>query len=266
MKNIEDVQKFWDLRPCNIRHSRQAVGSRAYFDEVEARKYFVESHIPGFADFEGSAGKKVLEVGCGIGTDTMNFARHGCEVTAVDLSIESLSLATARAKVCGLQSWIKFIHANAEELSKSVVVEPYDLIYSFGVIHHSPNPRAIIEELLKYTKPGTVVKLMLYYRFSWKILWMLLTEGYEPGFIAKHSEAETGCPVTYVYSKREARELLSGLHVTDLRVEHIFPYSIPEYRNYEYKKVWYFRHLPSWAFRWLEQTFGWHLLITAVAS
>jgi SAM-dependent methyltransferase len=264
MTTIERVKKYWDSRPCNIRHSRQPMGSRAYFDEVEARKYFVEPHIPGFADF-AHGGNNVLEVGCGIGTDTMNFARHGWDVTAVDLSSESLAIARQRAKVLGLEDRIKFVQANAEELSKSVPVEPYDLIYSFGVIHHSPNPRAIIEELMKYAHSGTVVKIMLYYRFSWKILWMLLTEGYEPGFVAKHSEAETGCPVTFVYSKKEATELLSGFHVTKLEVEHIFPYSIPEYRNYEYKKVWYFRYLPEFSFRWLEKHFGWHLLITAEA-
>ena len=146
-----------------------------------------------------------------------------------------------------------------------MVVEPYDLIYSFGVIHHSPNPRAIIEELLKYTRPGTVVKVMVYHRFSWKILWMLLAEGYGPGFVARHSEAETGCPVTFVYSKNEARKLLSGFGMTDIRVEHIFPYEIPAYRRYIYRKVWYFRHMPRPLFRWLEQCFGWHLLITAVA-
>ena len=265
MTTIERVKKYWDSRPCNIRHSQQPVGSRAYFDEVEARKYFVESHIPSFAGFT-NAGNNVLEIGCGIGTDTMNFARQGWDVTAVDLSTESLAVAQQRAKVLGLQDRIKFVQANAEELSASVPVEPYDLIYSFGVIHHSPDPRAIIEELMKYTKPGTVVKIMLYYRFSWKILWMLLTEGYEPGFVAKHSEAETGCPVTYVYSRREARELLSGLNVTGMRVEHIFPYEISAYKRYEYRKVWYFRWMPKIMFRWLEQHFGWHLLITAEAE
>ena len=67
------------------------VGSREYFDEVEARKYLVEPHIPGFADFERWRGKRVLEVGCGIGTDSINFARAGAELTAVDLSPESLA-------------------------------------------------------------------------------------------------------------------------------------------------------------------------------
>ena len=96
---IEKVKEFWDRRPCNIRHSPKPVGTREYFDEVEARKYFVEPHIPRFAQFERWRGKKVLEIGCGIGTDTINFARHGAQVTAVELSEKSLEIAKKRAEV-----------------------------------------------------------------------------------------------------------------------------------------------------------------------
>src|ERR1700684_258135 len=69
---IDTVKEYWDRRPCNIRHSPEPVGTKAYFDQVEARKYFVEYHIPGFADFKKWSGKKVLEIGCGIGTDSIN--------------------------------------------------------------------------------------------------------------------------------------------------------------------------------------------------
>ncbi len=107
--SLDDVRRYWDERPCNIRHSPKPVGSREYFDEVEARKYFVEPHIPAFADFGRWRGKRVLEVGCGIGTDSINFARAGAELTAVDLSGESLGVAAQRAEVMGVADRIRFV-------------------------------------------------------------------------------------------------------------------------------------------------------------
>src|SRR5215213_4354639 len=109
--DIQRVQSYWNARPCNIRHSAQPIGTEEYFNEVEKRKYFVEPHIPPFAQFERWKGKRVLEIGCGIGTDTINFARAGAFVTAVDLSDQSLTLAKQRAKVFGLEKQISFYPA-----------------------------------------------------------------------------------------------------------------------------------------------------------
>ena len=267
---ITKVSDYWNSRPCNIAHSPQPVGSREYFDEVELRKYLVEPHIPGFAEFERWKGKRVLEIGCGIGTDTINFARGGAEVTAVDLTEKSLEVARQRADVFGVRERVRFIRVNAERLSQAVPVEPYDLVYSFGVIHHTPHPEQVLEEIRRYVTPNSTVKIMVYNLWSWKVLWIMFVYGKGRFWrlnrlVADYSEAELGCPVTYCYSRASGRRLLEqhGFRVTDVMVDHIFPYSIPEYVQYEYKKVWYFRWMPRALFRALERAFGWHLCLTA---
>jgi ubiquinone/menaquinone biosynthesis C-methylase UbiE len=265
------VRRYWDARPCNIRHSPKPVGTRAYFDEVEARKYFVEPHIPAFAQFERWKGKRVLEIGCGIGTDTMGFARAGAKVTAVDLSEESLAVARQRASVFGLADHVTFYQADAEHLSETVPVETYDLVYSFGVLHHTPCPSNAIREIRKYLGPRGVLKLMVYHRHSWKVLWILLRYGGGAFWkldelVARYSEAQTGCPVTYSYSPRTVRDLLHGFTVTSTAIDHIFPYRIPEYKRHEYRKVWYFAMLPQRVFRGFEKRFGWHLCVEATAN
>lgn len=269
-ETVDAVRAYWNARPCNLRHSPKAVGTEEYFNEVEARKYFVEPHIPGFAEFARWNGKKVLEIGCGIGTDTINFARHGARVTAVDLTEKSLDIARQRARVFGLEDRIRFIQANAEELSSYVPIEAYDLVYSFGVIHHTPHPERVVEQIRKYAGPGSDVRIMVYNRWSWKVLWILFAYGKGrfwrlSRLVAEYSEAQTGCPVTYSYSRRSGRRLLEdrGFRVTGVFVDHIFRYSIPEYVHYRYKVTWYFRWLPRFVFRTLERCFGWHLCLTA---
>jgi len=272
-KSIADVQRFWDARPCNIRHSQRPVGSREYFEEVEARKYLVEPHIPPFAEFDRWRGRKVLEVGCGIGTDTINFARAGADVTAVDLSGESLQVARQRADAFGMSDRIRFVQANAEELAEVLGDQTFDLVYSFGVVHHTPRPERAMVALRALTAPGGTLKLMVYHRRSWKVFQILLAHGrgrfwHAQDLIARYSEAQTGCPVTYTYTRRTARELVEagGFRVLDLRVDHIFPYRVRDYLDYRYARVWYFRWMPDRLFRALERCLGWHLLVTATTA
>jgi len=271
---IAAVRDYWNRRPCNLRHSPAPVGSRKYFDEVERRKYFVETHIPAFADFARWKDRRVLEVGCGLGTDTINFARAGALVTAVDLSDESLQLARQRARVFGLEDRIRFVAADAESLSEFVEPQPYDLVYSFGVIHHSPHPDRILRELRShFTAAGSTLKVMVYHRWSWKVLAIVLAEAggawwKMDSVVARNSEAQTGCPVTYTYSRRSGAQLLesTGFRVITTEVDHIFPYRIPEYVKYEYVKTLPFRFLPHAAMRALERRLGWHLCLTATPS
>jgi hypothetical protein len=127
-------------------------------------------------------------------------------------------------------------------------------------------------QLRQYARPGTTIKLMVYYRRSWKVFWILM--GYGKGqfwrlkeLVAEHSEAQTGCPVTYTYTREEGRRLIetSGFKTTDIFVDHIFPYRIPEYVKYEYIKDLPWNWTPDPAFRWMERHFGWHLCLTAEA-
>ncbi|MBV9608203.1 MAG: class I SAM-dependent methyltransferase [Acidobacteria bacterium] len=269
---IERVREYWDRRPCNIRHSPLPVGTREYFDQVEARKYFVEPHIPRFAQFERWRGKKVLEIGCGLGTDTVNFARAGAQVTAVDLSPASLELARKRVGLYGFEDRVRFYCGSAEELSLVVPVDRYDLVYSFGVIHHTPHPERVIDHIRQYTAPGSTVKIMVYHRYSWKVLWILMSYGKGKFWkldqlVAENSEAQTGCPVTYTYSRRQARELLEsrGFHPIEMKVEHIFPYRVADYTQYRYVKARPWSWMPASMFSWFERHFGWHLCVTAEA-
>jgi 2-polyprenyl-3-methyl-5-hydroxy-6-metoxy-1,4-benzoquinol methylase len=272
-KTIADVEQYWDARPCNIRHSTKPVGSKEYFDEVEARKYLVEPHIPSFAEFDLWSGKRVLEVGCGIGTDSINFARAGAQLTAVELSSESLRIAEQRADVMGVAERIQFVQANAEELTETLNEGGYDLVYSFGVIHHTPHPERALAEMRALTAPGGTLKLMIYHRRSWKVFWIVAAQGRgrfwkTDELVAENSEAQTGCPVTFSYTRSEARALVEsgGFQVEELWVDHVFPYRIRDYVEYRYVKEPYFRWMPEALFRAFERRFGWHLLVNAKAS
>lgn len=252
-KTINDVKKFWDDRPCNVKHSSREVGTREYFNEVERKKFTVEPHIIKFTEFSSWEGKKVLEIGCGLATVGANFAFHGADYTGVELSESSLELAKKRFEVFDQKG--KFYSGNAEELSTFVPVETYDLIYSFGVIHHSPYPEKIISEIKKYMNKDSVLKIMLYAKDSWKNY--MIDAGLD------QPEAQYGCPIANTYTKDEVVELLDGYEVISIEQDHIFPYQIEPYKQGEYIKHPWFESMPPEMFRTLEKNLGWHLLITA---
>ena len=250
---IEEVKKFWNDRPCNIKHSSKELGTMEYFDEVELKKFRAEPHILKFTEFPQWKNKKVLEVGCGLGTVGINFALNSADYTGVELSKESLEIAKKRFEVYNQSG--KFYLGNAEELSSFVHIETYDLIYSFGVIHHSPHPEKIISEIKKYMNENSVLKIMLYAKDSWKNY--MIDAGLD------QPEAQYGCPIANTYTKQDVVKLLDGYEVLSIEQDHIFPYQVEPYKLGEYIKQPWFDVMPTEMFETLEKNLGWHLLITA---
>lgn len=260
LPSISEVEHFWDDRPCNVRHSDAEIGSAEYFDSVSRKKYFVEPHIPEFANFDHWLGKRVLDVGCGIGTIGASFAKAGADYVGVDLSQVSLDLAKQRFDLFGLKG--SFEKANVEELSDSILNgSAFDLIWSFGVLHHTPSIERALEALRALSTPGqTVLKVMVYAKDSWKQ--RMIDAGFD------QPEAQSGCPIANSYSRAEVIELFgaAGFRVTSLRQEHIFPYKIEEYRRHLFVKQPWFEQMPVDVFRAMEKSLGWHLLIDAVPT
>lgn len=255
LDKIAAVTEFWDRRPCNIRHSPKPIGTRAYFDEVERRKYFVEPHIPGFANFSAWEGKRVLEIGCGIGTDTVSFARAGARVTAIDLSQKSLDVCRERVECFGLSGRVSVVCANCERLPEFIPVEPYDLVYSFGVIHHTPNPERAVQAIRRFLAPSSEFRFMVYSTVSVKNLQIRLNR--------TTCEAQSGVPVAFTYTRRELEGLCQGLEIISTQKEHIFPWRIQDYIEYRYVKTWPWRWMSPSLFHWVEKRLGWHWLVRA---
>ena len=268
---ISAVEAFWNASPCNIHNSPYPVGSREYFDDLERRKYFVEPHIPSFADFDRWKGKRVLEIGCGVGTTTISFARAGANVTAVELSTESAAVTRRRAQLFELDHRVEVHVGNAEQLSSFVPVDTYDLVYSFGVIHHSPHPDRIVNEARKYMDTRSELRLMVYSRVSYKLFWIMRQENVWDmnridELVAKNSEAQSGCPVTYTYTPDSIRKLLKHFRVLDISKAHIFTWDVGAYRQHEYKKDPAWAHVSDEELASLEKELGWHTLVRAVLT
>ena len=254
MATIEKIRDYWNNRPCNLRHSRSPIGTREYFDEVEARRYANEPHNYTFPEFDRWKGKRVLEIGCGIGTDAVNFARAGADYTGIDLSAESVKLAKQRFEVFGLSGEI--FEANAEELDN--VFDPhekFDLIYSFGVIHHAPRPERVVAHLPGLLKDNGECRVMLYAKNSWKNI--LIEANWD------QPEAQDNCPQAVTYTKQEARELFRAFDNVHVDQDFIFPWNIEHYVKYEYVKQPWFEAMPDELFKIMEKSLGWHLMITA---
>jgi SAM-dependent methyltransferase len=161
--DIGTVREFWDANPCQASLSN-AEDRRRYFEEISQKRYGRrEWHIPTVAQFDAFAGKDVLEIGCGIATDGLEFARKGARYVGVDLTPRSIELARERFAIFGVPG--RFEVVNAED-ALPFPDATFDHVYSFGVIHHSPAPDKIVREIFRVLRSGGTLTVMLYNRAS----------------------------------------------------------------------------------------------------
>lgn len=216
---MDQVRDFWNAQPCDSTLE-------------DYNRYVLQDHIPNFAKFTESAGKKVLEIGCGIGTDTLSFAIWRANVTAVDLSSESIKMAKER--LIKSRCSATFIETNAEYLSLYLEPQPFDIIYSYGVIHHTLNPERVFQELFHYCYKETELRIMLYAKWSLRSLYVLLFRGKckfwkLSEILRRTAETQTGCPVAYFYTFKEVRELMKGYEI--LSMEKAYLRGLPNFLN-----------------------------------
>jgi len=159
----ERVRAFWQQNPCGVKFADADPGTRHFYELVEAHRYTKEWHIPAAADFASARGLKVLEIGCGLGTDGAQFAEAGADYTGVDLTDAAVELARKRFELFGLSG--KFQTADAENLD--FADESFDLVYSHGVLHHTPETQKAIDEVHRVLSPGGRAVIMLYHRDSY---------------------------------------------------------------------------------------------------
>src|SRR5437868_11066300 len=159
----ERVRAFWQEHPCGTKFADAEVGSRRFFEAVEEHRYRTEWHIPSAAGFDKAKGLRVLEIGCGLGTDGARFARAGATYTGVDLTEAAVSLARRRFELEGLPGEFRVADAEALEFKD----ESFDLVYTHGVLHHTPDARAAVREIHRVLAPSGRAVVMLYHRHAY---------------------------------------------------------------------------------------------------
>lgn len=250
----ERIRKYWNQQPCNIKHGRSEPGTAEFFAEVSDRRYRVEPHVPEFAGFHLWAGRRVLEIGCGIGSDAEEFAKHGAEYVGIDLSDQSIELCKDRFKVLGLEG--EFYNIDATDLDALKVLGKFDLVYSYGVIHHFPGIENIIKNIHSVTDTGGEFRFMVYAKNSWK--YAMIQKGLD------QFEAQAGCPYARAFTKDDIHSLMNNdWTVERIRQDHCFMYNVDEYKNGNYVLEPWFEAMTESHRQAVREYLGWHLLVKA---
>jgi SAM-dependent methyltransferase len=195
-----------------------------------------------------------LEIGPGIGSDAAEFARHGADYYGIDYSEESVKLARKRFEVEELDG--NFHCGDASDRDMYIGLPQFDLIYSYGVIHHFPAIDKIINNVHQALKPGGEFRFMVYARDSWKQA--MINKGLD------QYEAQAGCPYAKSYTKDDIAVLLgSQFHIERLRQDHCFMYNVQAYKQGRYELEPWFEAMPAAMREAVREYLGWHLLVKA---
>ncbi len=255
MQSIEnDIVDYWNRQPCNIQHSQAPLGSESYFDEVTAKRYRAEPHILDFAGFHLWRGRRVLEIGCGIGTDAEQFARHGAHYVGIDVSKASLGLCLQRFKVYDLQG--KFYQGSVTDLDFIKSLGEFDLVYSYGVLHHFPGMAGHLEHIAHVLPSDGELRFMVYAKNSWK--YAMIQKGLD------QFEAQADCPYAEAFTRDEITRLIEPYyHIERIRQDHCFMYNVPKYKQGLFELEPWFEAMPEAMRDAIKQYLGWHLLVKA---
>ena len=156
------VQKFWQNSPCDSWFTNEPRGTVAFYRSLDEHRYKVHPHLQSAVGFERTRALRVLEIGCGCGSEAERFARAGAHYTAIDLTNAAVSITRRRFQLASLEG--QFVQGDAENLP--FADSSFDFVYSHGVLHHSPDTPRTIREVHRVLSPGGRAVIMLYYRDS----------------------------------------------------------------------------------------------------
>ena len=221
----EQVRSFWSRTPCGSWDASAPEGTPEYYAQIEARRYELEPFIRDYAGFQETRGDRVLEIGVGLGTDHIQFARAGADLHGVDLTERGIELVRRRLELEGLTSQLEV--ADAEQLPFDS--GSFDYVYSWGVLHHTPDTPRAIAEALRVLRPGGRICVMIYSRHAWVSygLWVrhgpLSRRPFRPvSDVLYHHMESRG---TKGYTKREARRMFGPMR--EVRIDKVAtPYDV----------------------------------------
>lgn len=254
-----EVQQFWDADPCGSRYLQQ----RQDFEGQARLRYALEPHIADFANFKSSRGMKVLEIGVGMGADYLQWLKAGARATGVDLSSASINQARFR---CGLAGYsVDLRVADAENLP--FPADSFDVVYSYGVMHHSPDTDRCIREAWRVLKPGGQARIMLYHHPSLTGILLWLRYGMVQGKSLRKSVYDhLESPGTKTYTRQEVFSLMQGFRKVDTRLvfspgDLLLHQPSARFQSAFYRSAW--KIYPRWLMKIVARKIGLFLLVTA---